>query len=102
MGWSFPCVSSQGSDFNFDFQASQTREHASRMVEGGAPPLVSQMADDCGTDPAGYLTEGPALIAPACRARAIRPARSCCAGHAVGSAVRRAPLGPRSAGGRLF
>lgn len=28
MGWSFPWVSSQGSDFNFDFQASFTQEQA--------------------------------------------------------------------------
>jgi predicted dithiol-disulfide oxidoreductase (DUF899 family) len=61
MGWAFPWVSSQGTDFNFDFQASQTKEKASKMVEGGAPPVVSQMASDCGTDPVGYLTEGPAL-----------------------------------------
>ncbi|MFL5842665.1 MAG: DUF899 domain-containing protein [Thermoleophilaceae bacterium] len=61
MGWSFPWVSSQGTDFNFDFHASQTKEQSSKMVEGGAPPVVSQMAEDCGTDPAGYLTEAPVL-----------------------------------------
>jgi predicted dithiol-disulfide oxidoreductase (DUF899 family) len=61
MGWSFPWVSSQGTDFNFDFQASQTKEQSSAMVAGGVPPVVSHMADDCGTDPAGYLTEGPIL-----------------------------------------
>jgi predicted dithiol-disulfide oxidoreductase (DUF899 family) len=61
MGWSFPWVSSQGTDFNFDFRTSQPRERSSKMVEAGVPPIVSQMAEACGTDPAGYLTEGPGL-----------------------------------------
>src|SRR6266566_5641812 len=42
MGWSFPWVSSAGSEFNFDFSASrteqQTREAIKPMIEAGIPP----------------------------------------------------------------
>ena len=61
MGWSFPWASSEGSDFNFDFQVSQTDEQAAALVEGGVPPAVALNAAACGTDPAGYLTEAPAM-----------------------------------------
>jgi predicted dithiol-disulfide oxidoreductase (DUF899 family) len=63
MGWSFPWVSSEGSDFNFDYQVSAPKEQAARMLEAGTPPVIAQMAADCGTDPAGYLTEAQALSA---------------------------------------
>jgi predicted dithiol-disulfide oxidoreductase (DUF899 family) len=61
MGWSFPWVSSQGSDFNFDFDASATQEQMAPFLEGGVPPIVAQLAAACGTDPAGYLAEQPGL-----------------------------------------
>jgi predicted dithiol-disulfide oxidoreductase (DUF899 family) len=63
MGWTFPWVSSEGSDFNFDFDVSQTEEELAGFLQSGAPPVVAQLADACGTDPAGYLTEGPGLSA---------------------------------------
>jgi predicted dithiol-disulfide oxidoreductase (DUF899 family) len=63
MGWSFPWVSTEGSDFNFDFQVSQTPEAAAKLFEGGAPPVVEMLAEMCGTDAAGYLQEGPGLSA---------------------------------------
>ena len=63
MGWRFPWVSSEGSDFNFDFQVSAPKEQAATMLEAGTPPVIAQMAADCGTDPAGYLTEAQALSA---------------------------------------
>ncbi len=63
MGWRFPWVSSEGSDFNFDYQVSAPKEQAARMLEAGTPPVIAQMAADCGTDPAGYLTEAQALSA---------------------------------------
>jgi predicted dithiol-disulfide oxidoreductase (DUF899 family) len=63
MGWKFPWVSSAGSDFNFDFQVSAPKEQVEPMLEAGAPPVLAQMAADCGTDPAGYLTEAQALSA---------------------------------------
>ena len=63
MGWTFPWVSSEGSDFNFDFDASHTEEQLAPFLAGDIPPAVVQMAAACGTDPAGYVAEGPALSA---------------------------------------
>jgi predicted dithiol-disulfide oxidoreductase (DUF899 family) len=67
MGWSFPWVSSAGSDFNFDFGVSyteeQVRDNAGEMLEGEPPPVLQQMATDTGTDVAGYLSEGPGFSA---------------------------------------
>jgi predicted dithiol-disulfide oxidoreductase (DUF899 family) len=63
MGWSFPWVSSEGSDFNFDFDASHTEEQLEPFLAGGVPAVVAQMAAACGTDPAGYVAEGPGLSA---------------------------------------
>jgi predicted dithiol-disulfide oxidoreductase (DUF899 family) len=56
-------VSSEGSDFNFDFEVSAPKEQMAKMLEAGTPPVIAQMAADCGTDPAGYLTEAQALSA---------------------------------------
>jgi predicted dithiol-disulfide oxidoreductase (DUF899 family) len=61
MGWSFPWVSSAGTDFNFDFGAAATEEQLAPFLEGDIPPAVVQMAAACGTDPAGYVTEAPVL-----------------------------------------
>jgi predicted dithiol-disulfide oxidoreductase (DUF899 family) len=63
MGWSFPWVSSMGSDFNFDFDVSHTDEQLAPFLEGDIGPVVTELAVQCGTDPAGYLTEGPGLSA---------------------------------------
>jgi predicted dithiol-disulfide oxidoreductase (DUF899 family) len=63
MGWSFPWVSSHESDFNFDFSVSAPKETVERMLEAGAPPIVEQLATECGTDPPGYLSEQQALSA---------------------------------------
>jgi predicted dithiol-disulfide oxidoreductase (DUF899 family) len=63
MGWTFPWVSSEGSDFNFDFDASHTEEQLAPFLKGDIPPAVAQMAAACGTDPAGFVAEGPALSA---------------------------------------
>jgi len=62
MGWSFPWVSSHGSDFNFDFGASHTHEELAPLLAGNLGP-VPELAAECGTDPAGYLTEGPVFSA---------------------------------------
>src|SRR3954465_14438095 len=61
MGWSFPWVSSAGADFNFDFGASHTEEELRPFLESGELGPVPQLAAACGTDPAGYLSEGPVL-----------------------------------------
>jgi predicted dithiol-disulfide oxidoreductase (DUF899 family) len=62
MGWSFPWVSSHRSDFNFDFGASRTKEELAPILDGNLGP-VPGLAADCGTDPAGYLAEGPVFSA---------------------------------------
>src|SRR5882724_13517005 len=62
IGWSFPWVSSQGSDFNFDFGASHTKEELTPRLEGNLG-RVPGLAAECGTDPAGYLSEGPVFSA---------------------------------------
>jgi predicted dithiol-disulfide oxidoreductase (DUF899 family) len=61
MGWSFPWVSSAGTDFNFDFGASHPVEELKPFLESGQLGPVPGLAEDCGTDPAGYLAEGPVL-----------------------------------------
>jgi predicted dithiol-disulfide oxidoreductase (DUF899 family) len=62
MGWTFPWASSGGTDFNFDFGVSQTEEQVAPMLEGPLGP-VPEIAAQCGTDPAGFLQEGPGLSA---------------------------------------
>jgi predicted dithiol-disulfide oxidoreductase (DUF899 family) len=61
MGWTFPWVSSLGTDFNFDFGVSHTEEELAPFLEGDLPPVIAQFAAACGTDPAGYIAEGPGL-----------------------------------------
>jgi predicted dithiol-disulfide oxidoreductase (DUF899 family) len=63
MGWRFPWVSSRGTDFNLDFDVSHTEEELAQFLEGEVPSVVAQLAAACGTDPAGYLAEGPGLSA---------------------------------------
>jgi predicted dithiol-disulfide oxidoreductase (DUF899 family) len=63
MGWSFPWASSHATDFNFDFDVSHTEEQLSQFLHGDAPPVIAQLAAACGTNPAGYLSEGPGLSA---------------------------------------
>ena len=60
LGWDFTWASSHSSDFNADFEHSLTREQASAWVPD-APPIVTQNAADCGTDPAGYMAQRPGL-----------------------------------------
>jgi predicted dithiol-disulfide oxidoreductase (DUF899 family) len=63
MGWSFDWVSTRDSDFNFDFGHSYTEEEVGSFLQDGAPPIIAKVAAASGTDPAGYLTEGPGLSA---------------------------------------
>jgi predicted dithiol-disulfide oxidoreductase (DUF899 family) len=67
MGWDFPWVSSEGSDFNFDFGVSHTeeqvREHMGPMLEGDPPPILRQLAAATGTDVVGYVSEEPGMSA---------------------------------------
>lgn len=76
MGWTFPWASSQGSDFNFDFNVSFTEEqqrsgnveynferggHALDLVP--APPPVVEFAAMSGTDAPTYARDRPGLSA---------------------------------------
>ena len=76
MGWTFPWASSQGSDFNYDFNVSITEEqqrsgggeynfrrggHA--MTETTLPPVVIEHAAKAGAEPAAYVRERPGLSA---------------------------------------
>lgn len=61
MGWDIDWVSSEGSDFNRDLGFLNTSEELKPFLEGEIPPTVSQNAEMCGTDVAGYVAEGPGL-----------------------------------------
>ena len=67
MGWTFPWVSSAGTDFNVDLGFSrtqeQTREAIAPMLEAGPPPVLDHMASETGTDVVGYMTEAPGFSA---------------------------------------
>jgi predicted dithiol-disulfide oxidoreductase (DUF899 family) len=62
MGWKIPWVSTVGSDFHRDIGFLNTEEELRPWLESGdVPPTVVQNAEMCGTDPLGYVTEGPGL-----------------------------------------
>jgi predicted dithiol-disulfide oxidoreductase (DUF899 family) len=61
MGWPIGWVSSGGSDFNRDLGFLNTEEELKPFLEGEIPSTVEQNARLCGTDVAGYVTEGPGL-----------------------------------------
>jgi predicted dithiol-disulfide oxidoreductase (DUF899 family) len=76
MGWTFPWASSQGGDFNFDFNVSITEEqqrnggseynyrsggHA--MTAASLPEPVHQFAAMCGTDGPTYVRDRPGMSA---------------------------------------
>jgi predicted dithiol-disulfide oxidoreductase (DUF899 family) len=61
MGWIFGWVSSGGSDFHRDLGFLYTEEELKPFLEGDIPPTVTQNAEMCGTDVAGYVAEGPGL-----------------------------------------
>jgi predicted dithiol-disulfide oxidoreductase (DUF899 family) len=62
MGWGIDWVSSGGSDFNRDLGFLWTEEELKPYLED-VHPTVEQNARMCGTDPAGYMAEGPGLSA---------------------------------------
>ena len=77
MGWTFPWASSFGSDFNYEFQASVTKEEWQsgaveynfrtvdlRLPEGGElSPFIAAITSSVGTDWTTYRQEGPGLSA---------------------------------------
>lgn len=77
MDWTFPWVSSQGSDFNFDYAVSFTEEQQQTVGDYNYRPIelksileagvgadqIATLAHEVGADVAGYLTELPGLSA---------------------------------------
>jgi predicted dithiol-disulfide oxidoreductase (DUF899 family) len=63
MGWGLDWVSTGGSDFNRDLGFTNTEEELRPFLEGEIPATVTQNAEMCGTDVAGYVAEGPGLSA---------------------------------------
>ena len=64
MGWSLEWASAGAGDFNRDMGFTHTEDELRPFLEGGEfPPAVTQNAEACGTDVAGYVTEGPGLSA---------------------------------------
>jgi predicted dithiol-disulfide oxidoreductase (DUF899 family) len=61
MGWEINWVSSNGSDFNRDLGFLHTEEELKPFLERDIPATVEQNARMCGTDVAGYVSEGPGL-----------------------------------------
>jgi predicted dithiol-disulfide oxidoreductase (DUF899 family) len=62
MGWSIPWVSTVGGDFNRDIGFLHSEEELRGWLESNeVPPTVEQFARMCGTDPLGYVTEGPGM-----------------------------------------
>jgi predicted dithiol-disulfide oxidoreductase (DUF899 family) len=81
LGWTFPWASSQGSDFNYDFNSSITeaqqrsgsvtynfRENDTSWLQDVSPQsTVAKFAAMAGTDPAGFVREQPGMSAFALR-----------------------------------
>ena len=78
MGWNFPWASSQGSDFNFDFSVSYTKEQARegieynfhrepdsrpRADEEGGKGAEAQFAAACGVDAPSFRRDRPGMSA---------------------------------------
>jgi predicted dithiol-disulfide oxidoreductase (DUF899 family) len=60
MGWSFDWASSYDSDFNYDFEHTQSRDEVGAWADQ-VPDFVDRFASACGTDRVGYFTERPGL-----------------------------------------
>jgi predicted dithiol-disulfide oxidoreductase (DUF899 family) len=63
MGWSVGWASAGGSDFNRELGFTYTEEELRPFLEGEIPVTVTQNAESCGTDAAGYVAERPGLSA---------------------------------------
>jgi predicted dithiol-disulfide oxidoreductase (DUF899 family) len=107
MGWGLDWVSTAGSDFNRDLGFTHTEEELRPFLEGEIPPAVTQNAESCGIDVAGYVAEGPGLSAYALSdgtvyrtyvttARGLEPAM------AYYGLLDRTPMGRNEGGNRPF
>jgi predicted dithiol-disulfide oxidoreductase (DUF899 family) len=107
MGWGLGWVSAGGTDFNRDLGFTHTEEELRPFLEGEIPAAVTQNAESCGTDVAGYVTEAPGLSAYALSdgtvyrtyvttARGLEPVM------AYYGLLDRTPMGRNEAGDRPF
>jgi predicted dithiol-disulfide oxidoreductase (DUF899 family) len=107
MGWSLEWASAGGTDFNRDLGFTHTEEELRPFLEGEIPGAVTQNAESCGTDVAGYVTEAPGLSAYALSdgtvyrtyvttARGLEPAM------AYYGLLDRTPMGRNEGGDRPF
>ncbi len=76
MGWTFPWASSDGGNFNFDFNVSITEEQQRKggveynyrrgghpIAATSLPPAVARFAATCGTDAPTYVRDRPGMSA---------------------------------------
>jgi predicted dithiol-disulfide oxidoreductase (DUF899 family) len=62
LGWQIPWARPIGDQFHRDLRFMHTEEELRPWLDSGnIPPTVVQNAEMCGTDPLGYVTEGPGL-----------------------------------------
>jgi predicted dithiol-disulfide oxidoreductase (DUF899 family) len=61
MGWAIDWVSITDDAFNRDIGFLYTEEELKGFLAGDIPATVEQNAQMCGTDPLGYVTEGPGM-----------------------------------------
>jgi predicted dithiol-disulfide oxidoreductase (DUF899 family) len=71
MGWSFLWASSHGSDYDFDLGISRPEDATRELLAGGVPAVAARLAQDCGTEPAAYLSETPVMNAYALEDRTV-------------------------------
>ena len=61
MGWDFPWASSYGGDYAVDLGITYPTETARGWLAGGVPPVAAKNAEECGTEPAVYVSEQPIM-----------------------------------------
>src|SRR5262249_57582970 len=71
MAWTFPRVPAHGSDCSSDLETSRREEATREFLAGGVPAVAARLAQDCGTEPAAYLSETSAMSAYALDDRTV-------------------------------
>jgi predicted dithiol-disulfide oxidoreductase (DUF899 family) len=61
MGWDFPWASSYDGDYAVDLGIAYPTETARGWLAGGVPPVAAKNAEECGTEPAVYVSEQPIM-----------------------------------------
>jgi predicted dithiol-disulfide oxidoreductase (DUF899 family) len=61
MGWDFPWASSYSGDYAVDLGIAYPTETARGWLAGGVPPVAAKNAEECGTEPAVYVSEQPIM-----------------------------------------